>query len=45
MSGTRKIRVAACQMEARVADIPFNIDQAARLIDEAAATGAKISRP
>ena len=42
MTGAQTMRVAACQMEARVADIPYNIDQAARLIDEAAATGAKI---
>lgn len=35
-------RVAAVQMEARVADIPYNIDHAARLIDEAIARGAEI---
>ena len=35
-------RVAAVQMEARVADIPFNLIQAEQLIDRAAADGAKI---
>jgi len=35
-------RVAAVQMEARVADIPYNIDHAARLIDEAISKGAEI---
>ncbi|MGD1934654.1 MAG: carbon-nitrogen hydrolase family protein [Candidatus Phaeomarinobacter sp.] len=35
-------RVAAVQMEARVADIPYNIDHAARLIDEAVSKGAEI---
>ncbi|MEQ9519718.1 MAG: carbon-nitrogen hydrolase family protein [Parvibaculum sp.] len=35
-------RVAAVQMEARVADIPYNLAHAERLIDEAAAKGARI---
>lgn len=35
-------RVAAVQMEGRVADIPFNLEQAGRLIDEAADRGATI---
>jgi len=35
-------RVAAVQMEARVADVPFNINHAAGLIDEAIAAGAKV---
>jgi predicted amidohydrolase len=35
-------RVAAVQMEARVADVPYNIEQASRLIDEAIARGAKV---
>lgn len=40
-SGT-KTRVAAVQMEARVADVPYNIEHAARLIDAAIGQGAKI---
>jgi len=37
-----KVCVAALQMEGRVADIPFNLDHVARLIDEAGEKGAKI---
>jgi predicted amidohydrolase len=35
-------RVAAIQMEAKVADLNFNIDQASQLIDEAGSKGAEI---
>jgi len=42
MTQGTKTRVAAVQMEARVADVPYNIDHAARLIDDAIAQDAKI---
>lgn len=36
-----KTKVAALQMEAKVADLPYNLTQAERLIDEAGEKGAK----
>ena len=42
VNNTKLTCVAAVQMEGRVADVPYNIDHAARLIDEAVAQGAKI---
>ena len=42
VNDTKLTCVAAVQMEGRVADVPYNIDHAARLIDEAVAQGAKI---
>lgn len=38
----KKIRAAAIQVEARVADIPWNIEHASRLVDEAVKRGAEL---
>ncbi len=39
---SKPVRAAAIQVEARVADIPWNIEHASRLVEEAVGQGAEI---
>lgn len=42
MAEVAKTKVAALQMEAKVADLPYNLNQAERLIEEAGSKGARV---